>query len=386
MREGLPYSIVGGTKFYDRKEIKNVLAYLILICNLNDNVALKRIINFPVRGIGEKTIKLLNDLANKKKISLFESLQFAKELKLRNKQCDSISNFYDSINKFHDLLEKLDCKELFRVILEEFNIEYYYKNNPVEQDRYNNIQELKSSIDYFAETSGGGLREFLQEIALYTDLDDWNSKQNSITLMTVHAAKGLEFPTVFITGLEQGLFPLMRIDDSSDQFEEERRLFYVGMTRAKEKLYLMRSFRRGCRGGSGPSAPSRFLSEIPDELIMLPGKEPPSPKTQEKSPSKNNNHKASHRVITSKTLKEKPFTGNQKPKVRTRRVVNKIDPSNIGPVFKTGDKVKHHSFGDGIVLNTESTANDVQITVAFKEGTGVKKLLASFAKLEKTDP
>ncbi|GIT10299.1 MAG: hypothetical protein CM1200mP31_4680 [Candidatus Neomarinimicrobiota bacterium] len=163
--------IVGGTKFYDRKEIKNVLAYLILICNLNDNVALKRIINFPVRGIGEKTIKLLNDLANKKKISLFESLQFAKELKLRNKQCDSISNFYNSINKFHDLLEKLDCKELFRVILEEFNIEYYYKNNPVEQDRYNNIQELKSSIDYFAETSGGGLREFLQEIALYTDLE-----------------------------------------------------------------------------------------------------------------------------------------------------------------------------------------------------------------------
>ena len=209
-------------------------------------MAFKRIINYPVRWIGEKTIKLLNDLANKKKISLFESLQFAKELKLRNKQCDSISNFYDSINKFHDLLEKLDCKELFRVILEEFNIEYYYKNNPVEQDRYNNIQELKSSIDYFAETSGGGLREFLQEIALYTDLDDWNSKQNSITLMTVHAAKGLEFPTVFITGLEQGLFPLMRVDDSSDQFEEERRLFYVALTRAMEKAYLLNAYYRSC--------------------------------------------------------------------------------------------------------------------------------------------
>ena len=354
MREGLPYSIVGGTKFYDRKEIKNVLAYLILICNLNDNVALKRIINFPVRGIGEKTIKLLNDLANKKKISLFESLQFAKELKLRNKQCDSISNFYDSINKFHDLLEKLDCKELFRVILEEFNIEYYYKNNPAEQDRYNNIQELKSSIDYFAETSGGGLREFLQEVALYTDLDDWNSKQNSITLMTVHAAKGLEFPTVFITGLEQGLFPLMRIDDSSDQFEEERRLFYVALTRAMEKAYLLNAYYRRRFGSQSTSSfiQSDFLNEIDKDSLKV----------------KKYKSVYTKRIVNSANGKT----------VKMARTVTEFDD------FAVGDMVQHNLFGVGIIIVLNGVGENQKVGIEFKDGLK-KKLIVKYANLKRID-
>jgi DNA helicase-2/ATP-dependent DNA helicase PcrA len=166
MKEGLPYNIVGGTKFYDRKEVKDVIAYLTVVCNPNDNIALKRIINFPVRGIGEKSINIFNELAAEKGISLFESLKFCREIKLRGKQQDSIENFYLSINKFHDLLDNLDCKELLRTLLEEFNIENYYKNNPVEQERYDNIQELKSSIDRFADNSNGNLKDFLQEISL----------------------------------------------------------------------------------------------------------------------------------------------------------------------------------------------------------------------------
>ena len=354
MREGLPYSIVGGTKFYDRKEIKNVLAYLILICNRNDNVALKRIINFPVRGIGEKTIKLLNDSANKKKISLFESLQFAKELKLRNKQCDAILNFYHSINKFHDLLEKLDCKELFRVILEEFNIEYYYKNNPVEQDRYNNIQELKSSIDYFAETSGAGLREFLQEVALYTDLDDWNNKQNSITLMTIHAAKGLEFPTVFITGLEQGLFPLMRIDDSSDQFEEERRLFYVALTRAMEKAYLLNAHYRRRFGSQNTSSfvQSDFLNEINEDSLKI----------------KKYKSVYTKRIVSSVNGKT----------MRVARTVTEFDD------FSVGDMVQHNLFGVGTIIVLNGSGENQKVGIEFKDGLK-KKLIVKYANLKRID-
>ena len=147
VKEGIPYNIVGGTKFYDRKEIKDVLAYLTLVANSNDDIALRRIINFPVRGIGEKSIKMFVELASKKKISLFDSLEFCRDLKLRGKQQDSIESFHASIKKFSSLLETLDPKELLRTLLEEFNIENYYKNNPVEQDRYDNIQELKASVD-----------------------------------------------------------------------------------------------------------------------------------------------------------------------------------------------------------------------------------------------
>jgi len=189
VKEGLPYNIVGGTKFYDRKEIKDVLAYLTLVSNNNDDIALKRIINFPVRGIGEKSINMFVDLASKKKISLFESLKFCRDMKLRGKQQDSIENFHASILKFSGLIEKLDPKELVRALLEEFNIENYYKNNPVEQDRYDNIQELKQTVDKFSDQTGGNLNDFLQEISLFTDIDEWDDKNNTITLMTVMLPK-----------------------------------------------------------------------------------------------------------------------------------------------------------------------------------------------------
>ena len=269
VKEGLPYNIVGGTKFYDRKEIKDVLAYLTLVANNNDDIALKRIINFPVRGIGEKSINIFVDLAAKKKISLFESLEFCRDLKLRGKQQDSIENFYNSIKKFSNLLETLDPKELMRTLLEEFNIENYYKNNPAEQDRYDNIQELKASVDKFSDQIGGNLKDFLQEISLFTDIDEWDDKENSITLMTVHAAKGLEFPTVFVSGLEQGLFPLVRIDDGPDQMEEERRLFYVAVTRAMNQVYLLNAKYRRRFGAMNTTSfiQSDFLNEIDEDVI-----------------------------------------------------------------------------------------------------------------------
>ncbi len=354
MREGIPYNIVGGTKFYDRKEIKNVIAYLTLICNPNDDIALKRIINFPVRGLGEKSIKLFQKLAKEKKISLFKSLKFANELKLRTKQRETINNFYNSINGFHELLEKLDSKELFRVVLEEFSIEYYYKNNPLEQDRYNNIQELKSSIDHFVQNYNAGLKEFLQEISLYTDLDEWNNKQNSVTLMTVHAAKGLEFPTVFITGLEQGLFPLIRIDDNVDQLEEERRLFYVALTRAMEKAYLLNAHQRRRFGAQNISSfvQSDFLNEIDENTLKI------------------NKYKSVYtkRIVNSVNGKS----------VKVSRTVTEFDD------FSVGDMVQHNLFGIGTIIVLSGSGENQKVGIEFKDGLK-KKLIVKYANLKRID-
>tara|TARA_Y100001936_G_scaffold52303_1_gene50795 strand:+ start:18 stop:2183 length:2166 start_codon:yes stop_codon:yes gene_type:complete len=354
VKEGLPYNIVGGTKFYDRKEIKDVLAYLTLVANSNDDIALKRIINFPVRGIGEKSINMFVDLAEKKKISLFDSLEFCRDLKLRGKQQDSIESFHSSIKKFSDLLETLDPKELLRTLLEEFNIENYYKNNPVEQDRYDNIQELKSSVDKFSDQVGGNLKDFLQEISLFTDIDEWDDKENSITLMTVHAAKGLEFSTVFISGLEQGLFPLIRIDDGPDQMEEERRLFYVAVTRAMNQVYLLNAkFRRRFGAMNTTSfVQSDFLNEIDENVI---------------------------KVKSYKSVYTRRIVGSgEKKKIQISRTVTEFDD------FKIGDQVQHNLFGVGTILVLSGSGENQKVGVEFDGGLR-KKLIVKYARLKKID-
>ena len=354
VKEGLPYNIVGGTKFYDRKEIKDVLAYLKLVSNTSDDIALKRIINFPVRGIGEKSIKMFIELAAKNKSSLFDSLEMCREIKLRGKQQDSIEKFHASITKFNNLLEALDPKELLRTLLEEFNIENYYKNNPAEQDRYNNIQELKASVDKFSDQTGGNLKDFLQEISLFTDIDDWDDKENSITLMTVHAAKGLEFSTVFVAGLEQGLFPLVRIDDGPDQMEEERRLFYVAVTRAMNQVYLLNAKYRRRFGAMNTTSfvQSDFLDEIDKNVI---------------------NVKAYKSVYTRRVV----GTGSKK-KIQISRTVTEFDD------FKIGDQVQHNLFGVGTILVLSGTGENQKVGVEFDDGLR-KKLIVKYARLKKID-
>ncbi len=354
VKEGLPYNIVGGTKFYDRKEIKDVLAYLTLVANNSDDVALNRIINFPVRGIGEKSIKMFIDIATKNKSSLFDSLEMCRELKLRGKQQDSIESFHASITKFSNLLETLDPKELLRTLLEEFNIENYYKNNPAEQDRYDNIQELKASVDKFSDQTGGNLKDFLQEISLFTDIDEWDDKENSITLMTVHAAKGLEFSTVFVAGLEQGLFPLVRIDDGPDQMEEERRLFYVAVTRAMNQVYLLNAKYRRRFGAMNTTSfvQSDFLDEIDKAVIKI---------------------KSYKSVYTRRVV----GTGSKK-KIQISRTVTEFDD------FKIGDQVQHNLFGVGTILVLSGTGENQKVGVEFDGGLR-KKLIVKYARLKKID-
>lgn len=352
IKEGLPYNIVGGTKFYDRKEIKDIISYLSLITNPNDNVALKRIINFPVRGIGEKSISLFEDLSTKTNISMFQSLKNASDLNLRGKQLDSIKSFYNSINKFNGLLDELDAKELIRVVLEEFNIQNYYKNNPAEFDRYNNIQEFKAFVDQFMESNNSSLREFLQEISLFTDIDNWDSKNNSITLMTVHAAKGLEFSKVMISGLEQGLFPLIRMDDTAEQLEEERRLFYVAVTRAMENVFIFNArFRR--RFGSSLNTSfvqSQFLDEIDPSLVI---------------------------VKPYKSVYTKRITGvGKNKKVQISRTIREFDD------FKVGNQVEHNLFGVGTILVLTGTGENQKVGVEFSGGLK-KKLIVKYARLKK---
>lgn len=354
VKEGLPYNIVGGTKFYDRKEIKDVLAYLTLVANNSDDVALNRIINFPVRGIGEKSIKMFIDIAAKNKSSLFDSLEMCRELKLRGKQQDSIESFHASITKFSNLLETLDPKELLRTLLEEFNIENYYKNNPAEQDRYDNIQELKASVDKFSDQTGGNLKDFLQEISLFTDIDEWDDKENSITLMTVHAAKGLEFSTVFVAGLEQGLFPLVRIDDGPDQMEEERRLFYVAVTRAMNQVYLLNAKYRRRFGAMNTTSfvQSDFLDEIDKAVIKI---------------------KSYKSVYTRRVV----GTGSKK-KIQISRTVTEFDD------FKIGDQVQHNLFGVGTILVLSGVGENQKVGVEFDGGLR-KKLIVKYARLKKID-
>ena len=396
-RYGVPYQVVGGVKFYQRKEIKDITAYLRLILNTHDDISLNRIINVPTRGIGQRTIDELTRVAHDMEIPLFEAIdkvtspsnqEMDISVQLGSRAIRALSDFKNLITLMSNELDGSKLVSLIESVLAKSGLKKHVQSDDQAEDRIENIQEYISSAAQFSELQGKqALTSFLESISLVADIDSLEDGTDFLTLITLHQAKGLEFPVVFVAGMEEGILPHMRSIESGDpsELEEERRLFYVGMTRAREKLYLMRSFRRGFRGGSGPSAPSRFLSEIPDELIMIPSKEQTSPKPQEKSPKKNAGNQLRHMHATPKKPQKESFSNSKKAKPRIRRVVNKISPPNSDPVYKTGDKVKHHSFGDGIVLNTESTANDVQVTVAFKEGTGVKKLLASFAKLEKTD-
>ncbi len=364
-RNAISYNIVGGTKFYDRKEIKDVLAYLKLIVNQSDSIALKRIVNFPLRGIGATTVSKIEKFADMEQIRLFDAMGRVTDIAaISPAMCNRVTGFYELINKFVDLQNELSASELAASLATEAEILHHYKTEYDEyegESRVENINELFRSIDEFCqrrqeERRDDSLSAFLEEVSLMTDVDNWNNSANAVTLMTLHASKGLEFPIVFIAGLEMGLLPMQRNDAELGQLEEERRLMYVGMTRAQEQLYLSYSETRRRNNTFLSNTPSLFLDEIPQALLQWES----GGKKRYKAP----------------TSRNKQHTSKVK-----RYLTKPNEDQSVNDGFQIGQKVYHSTFGKGQVRNVEGHGNKMKITVEFIDEGITKKLLREYANL-----
>ncbi len=350
-RRFIPYRIVGGIRFYQRKEIKDLLAYIRLITNPGDDVSFRRIINYPRRGIGDATLQKLEEIARDEESSLLELISNAHRLQqLSSAVTKKLHRFAEMIRYFTLQSESMPMEPFFNLVAEKSGINADLKEQDPSgtEGRLENIEELASSAgEYAGEHPEATIPEFLSEISLYTDLDNWDPDTDAVTLMTLHGAKGLEFDSVFIAGLEEGLFPLSRTVDDPDQLEEERRLFYVGMTRAKRYLAVTYALSRS-RFGERLSMRSRFVDEIPDEVVeaqrftlMQPG----------------------GRVSTEYI--ESPTNG-------------KSDPYSV---IRVGSIVNHPRWGEGAVLKRSGSGEHTEFEVRFTYA-GTKTLLARFAKLQ----
>ena len=355
-RMGIPYNLIGSVRFYDRKEVKDVLAYLRLVINLKDTISLRRIVNFPPRGIGMKTMDKCVLQAEADHLELFDVLRKADQLPIRGKQSDSLTEFYKLIKKYHGLRNRLSASELSRSLIEEAGVLGQYKKSRDSDDRerYENVVELLNSIDEFcAKRPDSNLSDFLEEVSLLSDIDHWNDSDNRVTLMTVHSAKGLEFPVVFVSGLDDGLFPLYATLEKKKELEEERRLFYVALTRAQERVFLLYATNRRRMGGENMlGMASRFIGEIPAEFL--------------------------DRIEFQSALTRRVVGGSlqKNTRVAVTRTVTTFDD------FKVGDMVEHSIFGVGKIMVLSGTGENQRVGVIFKDGTK-KKLIVKYANLTK---
>ena len=360
LRYGVPYKLIGGTRFYQRREVKDIIAYLKLIHNPQDNVSLTRIINVPARGIGPRTLSQLQSWAKAHDTSLFEALkQVSHPDSVGTKQAlsprivQALAGFDALISELTAQSHELSLSDLVNEILKHTRYREYILDKEGGEEKWENIMELRSVAgEYDEHDPEEAVTTFLEKVSLVSDIDELDEKADAVTLITLHQAKGLEFPAVFIVGLEEGILPHRKSSDDPEQMEEERRLCYVGITRAKKRLYLLRSYRRSLFGGSTANPPSRFLQDISPHLIRPRGLWEESP-TPVASLDFNRDSQPSPQPLNTLTL-------------------------------KIGDHVCHNKFGPGIVMNCNPTRDDQELTVAFEE-VGVKKLLASLAPLEKIE-
>lgn len=367
----LPYVIIGGTSFYKRKEIKDALSYLKLLFNPMDTESLLRIINEPPRGIGQTTLRHVRNYAIENDLTLFEALNQAKNIfDLQQRAVNSITTFLNFLNTNIQAKEELPSSELSIKFIEETGLLQMYKeiNTNESYDRWNNLQQLLSDIStFFRNEENANLEDYLQQISLITDIDEKNTHQNNIKLMTLHAAKGLEFPVVFITGMEKGLFPLSKAESDPEEEEEERRLFYVGITRAEQKLFLSYAQRRMKYGEYSNQIPSQFIDEINPELL----KKANSSYVHKKSTKKENkiiNNFNKEKKIIQPTSKNNTYSHNA--------------DTNLNINFKSGDQVHHNKFGKGKIMAVAGSGSNIKAVVNFKS-VGKKVLMLQYAKLEK---
>ena len=421
LRYGVPYQVVGGMKFYQRQEVKDIIAYLRLVANPDDDVSLARVINLPTRGIGQRTLDHLARTARDAGTSQFAAIRSLADdadaargalvSPFTARARTALIGFGNLINGIAAEREELDLLDIIDAVLERSGYQRWLLDQERGEERMENIQEFRASArDYLHFGRTESLTAFLESVSLVADVDSMEDRADAITLITLHQAKGLEFPVVFMVGMEEGLLPHSRSVDDPVQLEEERRLCYVGVTRAKERLYLLRAFRRGFRGGSEPGTPSRFLLDIPPKLLAAPA-QPKRPgtggqrstSTRAGSDSDSRSESAGKRQdsIRRTRLPTPPRSDNRERSFGTTRSIRSTRAPNVpgqrpvrgagsqaaaaSPHLATGDKVQHKVFGEGIVTECKPSGGDFEVTVAFKDGAGVKRLLLGMAPLEKLE-
>ncbi len=368
VRNGIPHRLIGGHRFYDREHVKDMTSYLQVINNPNDNIRLRRIINKPKRSIGESTVSKAADIAAAEGLSIFEVISRADEYDALRKAHPKLSAFVSLINKFAEMAEdeNISLGDMYTELVRTIGYESYLKKEKEDHEqRFEDIMELKTNIVKYEEDNGedASLYGFLEEISLITDIDNYDEEADSVVLMTMHSAKGLEFPVVFIPGMEDGIFPGIQAIYNPEDMQEERRLAYVAITRAKEELYLIKSKSRMLFGSTKYNRPSTFLSEIPIEYLELT-----EPVVVVRNPELIENAKPKARLMTSaKNISSTPSAPADK--------AGTVD-------FAPGDTVCHKTFGQGLVLSAQPVGNDVLLEIAFDK-VGTKKLMAKFAQLRK---
>ena len=401
MREGIPYKVIGGLKFYERKEIKDIIAYLRLIHNSADNLSLKRIINEPKRGIGKTSIEQIQEISDKTGNSMYEIIRNAQEYGLTR----VFSNSRDFIEQIEYLKSKKDELKISDLIKETLNKTGYTKalenENSVEAEtRIENLEEfLTVAIEFEEESADNTLAEFLENITLSSDIDGMEDQDNSITLMTLHSAKGLEFPVVFLVGMEEGIFPGYKSIGEPQALEEERRLFYVGITRAKQYLYLTCAKHRTIFGSTSYNQVSRFVKEIPEELLEGYA-EVVEIKSVDKEEFKDYGYRWSYgkgqtvktfkmseedKSAVAKTIGEQGTKSEYQYRtaesflnsIKQNNQTNDVDLSK----YQVGQRVYHKKFGEGTITKLEQEGNDVKVDLEFDKA-GHKRLMAKFAGLE----
>lgn len=360
-RTGVRYRIIGGTRFFDRAEVKDMLAYLCVINNRSDDLRLKRIINQPPRGIGAKTVETIERLCTASNMPLYNVVSDPFNYPAMERSAQKLMAFTVMIEECAQLLETMSLPDFY----EELLIRTGYvamleqKDDLENRTRLENVRELKSSIlTYMENTDEPSLRGFLEEIALYTDIEQYDKDADAVVMMTMHSAKGLEFPNVYIVGAEEGLFPGMRSIGDREEMEEERRLCYVAITRAKKRLTITSARQRMLYGHTTMNRPSRFLGEIPEELLIQKSAAAPKMSYEYSAfPAAKQATSPIHRTVDS--------LGTAKKKLPV-------------PDFGKGDMVKHDVFGSGMILSALKMGNDTMLEIAFDQ-VGTKRLMASYA-------
>lgn len=389
-RENIPYKIVGGLKFYERKEIKDTIAYLRLIHNTSDNLSLKRIINEPKRGIGKTSLDKIQEISDKTGTSMYEIIKHAEEYDLNRVKANA-EEFINLIEELRLKKQELSISELLKEVLNKsgYTRALELENTVEAETRMQNLEEfLTVAIEFEEESADNTLPEFLESITLSSDVDEMQDEDNTVTLMTLHSAKGLEFPVVFLVGMEEGIFPGYKSIGEPKELEEERRLFYVGITRAKQFLYLTCAKHRTIFGSTSYNAVSRFIKEIPDNLLDGVVNNDQEEKFNDMSYNWEYGKTSAGKVTTYK-FDEAKNEIKQKSTYQFRTAESFLSSlsqkqANSGvdiTKYKEGMKIYHKKFGEGVIQKIEAEGDDYKLDIQFDKS-GHKRLMAKFANLE----